>query len=152
MLLKHWRFHGQQEGIVPPETALPSFADIQSAIGFPQYFAEAERYAGSPNPSSSEAAAAGNNAPEPPPPRAAAASAASSAAAAAAAAAVTGGADAAPVDISPGSATSPEKEGSISFEDEDDDVTNSETRSVFLKDLSFRAPVALDTSIKRLLE
>ncbi len=36
---------GAQGGRVPPEAALPSFAEIQSAVGFPQYFAEAERYA-----------------------------------------------------------------------------------------------------------
>ncbi len=34
-----------QEGRLPPDSALPSFADIQSAVGFPEYYAEAARYA-----------------------------------------------------------------------------------------------------------
>lgn len=34
-----------QDGRLPPDTALPSFADIQSAVGFPEYYAEAARYA-----------------------------------------------------------------------------------------------------------
>ncbi|BDA50301.1 probable 2,3-dimethylmalate lyase at N-terminal half [Coccomyxa sp. Obi] len=34
-----------KDGRLPPDTALPSFADIQSAVGFPQYYAEAARYA-----------------------------------------------------------------------------------------------------------
>lgn len=33
-----------QDGRLPPKTALPSFADIQSAVGFPEYYAEAARY------------------------------------------------------------------------------------------------------------
>lgn len=34
-----------KDGRLPPDTALPSFADIQSAVGFPEYYAEAARYA-----------------------------------------------------------------------------------------------------------
>ena len=34
-----------QEGRIPQKDMLPSFADIQSAVGFPEYYAEAARYA-----------------------------------------------------------------------------------------------------------
>lgn len=34
-----------QAGRLPPDSALPSFADIQSAVGFPEYYSEATRYA-----------------------------------------------------------------------------------------------------------
>ena len=34
-----------QEGRPPLKDALPSFTDIQSAVGFPQYYADAARYA-----------------------------------------------------------------------------------------------------------
>lgn len=34
-----------QGGRLPPEAAMPSFAEIQSVVGVPEYYAEAERYA-----------------------------------------------------------------------------------------------------------
>ena len=34
-----------QDGRLPPEAAMPSFAEIQSVVGVPEYYAEAERYA-----------------------------------------------------------------------------------------------------------
>ncbi|CAL8465196.1 g4731 [Coccomyxa elongata] len=49
-----------KDGRLPPNSALPSFADIQSAVGFPEYYAEAARYAvqSTPNASTTSATAA----------------------------------------------------------------------------------------------
>lgn len=34
-----------QAGQLPPDNMMPSFQDIQETVGFPEYFAQAERYA-----------------------------------------------------------------------------------------------------------
>lgn len=44
---------GLQAGQLPPANMMPSFQDIQETIGFPEYFAEAARYASDVSPSAS---------------------------------------------------------------------------------------------------
>ena len=46
-----------QVGQVPPANMMPSFQDIQVAVGFPEYFAQAERYAVSESSSTSRISA-----------------------------------------------------------------------------------------------
>ncbi|GFR41987.1 hypothetical protein Agub_g2667 [Astrephomene gubernaculifera] len=49
---------GLKRGRVPPREALGSFADIQAAVGFPEYYSEEQRYAAGPE-SGAAAGAAG---------------------------------------------------------------------------------------------
>ncbi len=52
-----------QEGRVPGPDALPSFSELRAAVGFPEYYAEAARYA-APRPAPAAAAGgAGGGAP-----------------------------------------------------------------------------------------
>ncbi|GIL77226.1 hypothetical protein Vretimale_3094 [Volvox reticuliferus] len=66
---------GLRRGRVPPVETLGTFADIQAAVGFPEYFEEEQRYAistptsvpaGAPEEAASEAPAAEEAAPEAP--------------------------------------------------------------------------------------
>ncbi|KAG2454848.1 hypothetical protein HYH02_000680 [Chlamydomonas schloesseri] len=60
---------GLRRGRVPPVEALGTFADIQAAVGFPDYYAEEKRYAiSSPTSSAASGPAHSSSAAPPPPP------------------------------------------------------------------------------------